>query len=144
MSIRPRASFVAVLLALFGWVCIMLLCEISGGFHAFGPIKRYTFVDICFWAILLFLSAASVIEFMRMKRNYYKICEDGIHVIRKKGGAFYPRQQISVVCQKWACYKLLYVIAIAHSGNTIILKITYTKRIVRAISDLGYSVLKDF
>ena len=144
MSIRPRASFAAAVLALVGWTGIMLLCGIRGASHAFGLIEQYSASDICFWAILIFHFAVLIIEFVRMMNNHYEISEDGLYVVHKKSRTFYPRQQIMIVCQKWMYYKLLYFVVKAQSGGTQILKITYSGRRIKALSDLGYLIAKEF
>ena len=128
MSIRPKISFAAALLVLLGWICIMLLCETNGDYHMFGPIEQCSIVDICFWAILIFIFAALIIKLVRMINNYYEICEDGFYIIRKNNSIFYPRQQIVIVCQKWMCYKLLYIVVKPQNGSTQMLKITYSKK----------------
>lgn len=135
MRIRPRISFIASLLALLGWIGIMLLCDI----RAFGQIEQ-----IAFGAILIFFSAAAIIELVRTMNNYYEIGEDGLRIIHKKSSIFYPRQQLIIVCQKWAYYKLLYIVIKTQSGDTQILKVTYSKRRIKALSDLGYSIVKEF
>ncbi len=135
MRIRPGISFAAALLALLGWIGIMLICDS----RAFGQIEH-----IAFGAILIFLSAAAIIEFVRMMNNHYEIGEDGLRVIHKKNSTFYPRQQIIIVCQKWACYKLLYIVIKTQSGDMQMLKVTYSKRRIKALSDLEYSIAKEF
>lgn len=135
MRIRPRISFAAALLALLGWIGIMLLCDS----HAFDLIEHITF-----GAILIFLSAVAIIEFARMMNNHYEIGEDGLRVIHKKNSTFYPRQQIIIICKKWAYYKLLYIVIKIQSGDTQILKVTYSRRRIKALSDLGYSIAKEF
>ena len=135
MRIRPGISFAAALLALLGWIGIMLICDS----RAFGQIEH-----IAFGAILIFLSAAAIIEFVRMMNNHYEIGEDGLRVIHKKNSTFYPRQQIIIVCQKWACYKLLYIVIKTQSGDMQMLKVTYSKRRIKALSYLGYSIAKEF
>ena len=144
MSIRLRASFTAALLVLVGWICIMLLCETNGDFHMFCPIEQCSIVDICFWAILIFILAALIIELVRMINNYYRICEDGFYIIRKNNSIFYPRQQIVIVCQKWMYYKLLYIVVKPQNASTQTLKITYSERIIDTLADFGYLILREF
>ena len=135
MRIRPRISFIAAFLALLGWIGIMLLCDS----RAFGSIEH-----IAFGTILIFFFAAAIIELVRTMNNYYEIDEDGLRIFHKKSSTFYPRQQIIIVCQKWAYYKLLYIVIKTQSGDTQILKVTYSKRRIKALSDLGYSIVKEF
>lgn len=144
MSIRPRVSFAAAILVLSGWICIMLLCERSGASHLFDPIEQYSMGDVCFWAILIFIFAALVIEFIRMMNTHYEIRENGFYVIHKKSSTFYPKQQIVIVCQKWMYSKVLYVVVKAQSGDAQTLKITYSMRRIQAFSDFGYSISKRF